>query len=225
MRYLITALLLLALPAAVEAAIHDLGTFGATYSIAEKDALAEIRERASQIDWTKYFNRKRMAEAVKNYRPDNIARLPRATENRTFTVDMTYTLEFDIPDGKGGILYPKGYTFNPLSYVQLPNILVVIDASDDRQVKWLSSSEYITDYRTMLLITGGSAWDTAHRLERPVFYATRQIVDRLQLKAVPSVIRQLSDKYMQVQEVEIERTNSSDNSAADSACPDSVSAE
>jgi len=26
---------------------------------------------------------------------------------------MTYTTEIDVPDGKGGVLYPKGYTFNP----------------------------------------------------------------------------------------------------------------
>ncbi len=189
-------------PGSVSAAVHDLGAYGATYPIAERDALSEIRERAGSIDWNRYFNREKMEKAAREYRPPDLARLPRAVENRTFTVDMTYTLDFDIPDGKGGILYPKGYTFNPLDYIQFPNILVFIDASDQDQVAWLSSSEYVKDYRTMLLITGGEYWDLANTLNRPVFYATRQMVERFQLSAVPSVVRQ-SGRYMEVREIEI----------------------
>ena len=197
------------------ASTHVLGTFGRTYSIIEIDALEEIKQHASKIDWNKHFNKEKAETAVKNYQPENMTALPRATENRTFSVDMTYTLDFDIPDGKGGILYPKGYTFNPLDYVQLPNILVIIDASDKKQVEWFESSQYINDYKTMCLITGGKFWALSQKLQKPVYYANKQIVERFKLKVVPSVVQQ-QGQYMEVKEFDVENQknnhNSSDNS-------------
>ena len=203
-RFLILAVLFFCFPGtmAAVAGLNDLGTLGATYPIAEKDAIEEIKEKAGKTDWSKHFNKKKIKDAVKGYRPERIARLPRATEDRSFNVDISYTLDFDIPDGKGGTLYPKGYTFNPLDYIVLHNVLVVINASDREQVTWLASSQYAKDYTTMLLVTDGDFWDLSHNLKRPVFYAARQLVDRLQLKSVPSVIRQ-SGRYMEINEIAI----------------------
>ena len=197
------------------AALQDLGTFGATYPILEKDGIEEIKQKAAETDWSKYFNRERIEKAVKGYRPENIVRLPRATEDRTFRVDMTYTLNFDIHDGKGGILYPKGYTFNPLDYIHYHNVLVVIDASDEEQLAWLKSCEYMDDYRTRFLITDGGFWDLSNSLERAVFYANEQIVRRLKLKAVPSVVRQ-SGRFMEVKEIAIESHGETDKDHVDS---------
>lgn len=188
------------------AGLHDLGTFGTTYHIAEKDAIEKIKKKAAKTDWSKHFNKEKMEKAVRRYRPEHIFRLPRATQDRTFRVDMSYAVDFNIPDEKGGILYPKGYRFNPLEYVQWPGILVVIDGSDKDQVTWLRSSQYVKDYKTMLLVTDGGFWDLSHNLKRPVFYATRQIVNRFQLKAVPSVIQQ-SGNYMEVKEIAVRSQN------------------
>lgn len=209
---LIMALFLLLCPCHAAASVQVLGTFGKTYPVAEKDAIAEIQERASTINWKKYFNKGRMEQAVKNYRPKVPVSLPKAADDKKYSVDLTYTLDFDIPDGKGGILYPKGYSFNPLEYLQLPNILVVIDASDDEQVKWFSSSKYAGDYRTMLLITEGRYWDISHDLNRPVFYVTKQIADRFKLQAVPSVIKQ-AGRYMEVREIALKKDKNIDNNA------------
>ena len=212
---LIIALFISLRPYHAIASTHMLGTFGTTYSIVERDALEEIKEHASKIDWRKHFNKEKTEAAVKNYQPEKVTALPRATENRTFSVDMTYTLDFDIPDGKGGILYPKGYTFNPLDYVQLPNILVVIDASDQKQIEWFESSPYINDYKTMCLIAGGKFWALSQKLQKPVFYANKQIVERFKLKAVPSVVQQ-KGQYMEVKEFDIENQKNNHNSPDDS---------
>lgn len=174
-----------------------LGTFGTTYQISERDALSEIEERARQVDWNKVLDKKK----VENYQgPPDRGNLPRAKRNRSFLVDMTYTTEIDVPDGKGGILYPKGYTFNPLDYVAYPKTLVVIDGSDPEQVKWLASSEYDKRLDVTLLLTEGNFGTVAKRISRPLFYADRKIIERLKLKAVPSVIRQ-KGRLMEVTEV------------------------
>lgn len=181
-----------------------LGTFGMTYRIAERDALAEIEERARQVDWNKVLDKRK----VENYQgPPERVSLPRAERNRTFPVDMTYTTGIDVPDGKGGILYPKGYTFNPLDYVTYPKTLVVIDGRDPEQVKWLAASEYDKRLDVTLLLTEGSFRAVAKRISRPVFYADRKIVERLKLNAVPSIIRQ-KGRVMEVNEIVVPLANS-----------------
>ena len=176
-----------------------LGTFGSTYGISERDALAEIEEKARKADWNKALDKQK----VENYQgpPDRI-RLPRAKRGRSFPVDLTYTTEIDVPDGKGGILYPKGYTFNPLDYVSYPKTLVVINGSDPEQVKWLAASEYDKRLDVTLMLTEGSYRSVAKRVSRPVFYADRKIIERLHLKAVPSIISQ-KGRLMEVTEIAV----------------------
>ncbi|MFZ0449014.1 MAG: hypothetical protein WAL98_07200 [Desulfatiglandaceae bacterium] len=186
------------------AAIHDLGIFGQTYPIAEQDALKEIKGRVAQVDWSKIFNRKKMVKAVQNYRPDTPF-LPRAREDAVKLVDMTYTLAFDIPDGKGGILYPKGYTFNPLDYVNFEKTLVVINGDDPDQVAWFTGSDYAGGFDSMLVLTGGSYYELGKKLERPVFYANTDIVRRFQLEAVPSIVHQ-KGRYMEVREIVLSKS-------------------
>lgn len=177
----------------------DLGTFGMTYRIAERDALAEVEERAKQVDWHKVLDKRK----VENFQgPPDRVRLPRAKRNRSFPVDMTYTTEIDVPDGKGGILYPKGYTFNPLDYVTYPKTLVVIDGTDPEQVKWFAASEYDKRLDVTLLLTEGSFGLISKRISRPLFYADRKIVERLKLQAVPSVVRQ-KGRMMEITEVKL----------------------
>ena len=177
----------------------ELGTFGMTYRIAERDALAEIEERAKQVDWHKVLDKRK----VENFQgPPDRVRLPRAKRNRNFPVDMTYTTEIDVPDGKGGILYPKGYNFNPLDYVTYPKTLVVIDGADPDQVKWFAASEYDKRLDVTLLLTGGSFGAVSKKISCPLFYADRKIVERLKLQAVPSVVRQ-KGRIMEVTEVKL----------------------
>jgi len=185
----------------------NLGTVGVTYEIAEEDALAAFQERAKQVNWNKVFSKEKAEKLIREYKPEGLVSLPRASEDRTFHVDMTYTLEFDIPDGKGGILYPRGYTFNPLDYVQMPAILVVINGDDTDQVKWFRGSGYDKDFKTMLLLVGGSYSDLAEKLDRPVFYADEKITSKFKLKVVPSVIRQ-DGIFMEVKEFQIQESGS-----------------
>ena len=174
-----------------------IGTYGTTYRISERDAMSEIEERARQVDWSKVLDKRK----VENYQgpPDKVS-LPRAKRNRSFPVDMTYTTEIDVPDGKGGILYPKGYTFNPLDYVNYPKTLVIINGTDPDQVKWFAASEYDKRLDVTLLNSEGNFGTVSKRISRPLFYADRMIIERFKLKSVPSVIKQ-KGRLMEVTEV------------------------
>jgi len=177
-----------------------LGTVGRVYPVEEPDALAEIQEAATRVDWNKAMGLGKITEEIKRFRPNGLHSLPAAREDKAFQVDMTYTLGMDIPDGNGGVMYPKGYSFNPLDYLNMSSVLVVIDGEDQRQVAWFKSSAYMDDYHTKLLLSGGGYYDLSEELKRPVFYLQDNVASRLHLSAVPSVVRQ-SGKKIEVTEV------------------------
>lgn len=184
-----------------------LGTFGATYPIVEPDALEEIKEKADIIDWRKVF-RDRVRAKLKNFRPPDIASLPKAERDREITVDPTYTLDYDVPVAEG-VVYPAGFSYNPLDYVSLPNVLVVLNPADEEQVEWLLMSKHTGDMRTMVLITGGHIQDLAARLNKPVYYLTDRLARRLGLRSVPSVVEQ-DGRLFKVREIDVEVKTPSD---------------
>ena len=202
---LLTLVMIFGLTASASANIKHLGVLGKTYAIAEADALQEIESKAASIDWQKAIQSSKNLEKLKSFKPKDIPKLPRARHDRTFLVDMTYILEFDIPNGKGGILYPAGYSFNPLDYLDYPRTLVVFDAADPEQLKWLEASAFSRDINTRLLITDGTYLETRNRLNRHVYFAMPTIINRFQLQAVPSVIRKKGNK-MEVTEIDIAKT-------------------
>ena len=181
---------------------RHLGTVGSVYPVVELDALAEIRAAAARVDWETVIDWQKKLAMIKNFRPGDLHPLPVAKADKSFLVDMTYTLDADIPDGKGGVLYPKGFTFNPLDYVSLTSVLVVIDAGDQQQIEWFKASPYAEDFRTRLILSGGDYYDLTEELDRPVFYLVNTVARRLQLAAVPSVVRQ-QDNMLQVKEVRV----------------------
>ena len=178
------------------ATLH-LGTVGETYPVIESDVVAELRQEAAKLA-TK--NKLPLSRQMKTYQPANLHPLPRATENRSFPVDMSYSLNQDLLDGQDNLLYAKGYTFNPLDYIAFPGGLVVIDGADPVQIEWFKKTPYAGNYRAKLLLSNGSAFELTEKLKRPVFYLTSDIAERLRLEAVPSIVVQKENKML-VQEV------------------------
>lgn len=188
MRYRMAVMLLITLLVTdpLHAAIRELETAGETYPVIEPDMLAELKQHAANTDRF----REEMQKSIREYQPTGAHRLPPATAARTIAVDMTYTVNENITDGDGRVLYPKGYTFNPLKYVTLPGGLLVLDGDDPNQVEWFRTSPYYADHRIKLLLSNGRAADLIEKLQRPVFYLTDDIARRLQLSAVPSLVVQ-----------------------------------
>ena len=193
----ILALLLAGVSPARAGEIVRLEPVGPTSAVVETDLAEALRQRAVSVD----VERLRSAQA--RYQPANLQALPRATKDATTMVDLTHTLEQDLIDTQGTILYPRGLTFNPLQYVSLSGALVVIDGSDPEQVAWFKGSPYGSNRRALLLLSGGLAAPLRDELRRPVAYLTEDIARRLQLRAVPSVVME-QDQHLTVREVRID---------------------
>jgi hypothetical protein len=185
----------------------EIGSIGATYPIIERNGTDVLRERAAQIDWTSMFN-KAGKEAL-GKRPDDVRDLPRAKVPAKRIVDMTYTLDMDVPDFKdpSKVLYPKGYKFNPLEYMpDFRQTFVFINATDKKQIAWFKTSRYADDDNVNLFITAGDIVPTIKAVKVRVYYADGRIIDRFGVKAVPSVVRQAGND-MEVEEFAVSQKN------------------
>ena len=174
---------LVMLPFAVLA--KDLGKYGATYTIIEEDAIVQMKKAIAKYDWDKF--KKKQIEKIRKFKPKDLVDLPAAKEDKVFSIDMTYTLKEDIIGKDGVVIYPRGYQYNPMEYVFMRRIVVFINAKDIRQMEWYKNSPYPHDTRTVLLITDGSYLYVKNKLKTSVYYANREIVERMGIKAVPSV--------------------------------------
>jgi len=166
----------------------------ATYPIAEPDLLKEMEARAKDPRVLEKL-REALAEKARSYRPMELVDLPETSRNESYLVDMTYTLPFDVPkvdkDGRVvGVLYPKGYTFNPLDYVEAdPPVLLIFNGENEKEIRWVEKWLSSSHPPAYLLITRGDWIKLSRRLKRRVFYLTPLIRERLHLRATISVVR------------------------------------
>jgi conjugal transfer pilus assembly protein TraW len=186
-----------------ETLAKDLGKYGATYPITEEDAISQLKKAIAKYDWEKFKIKQK--EKIKNFKPKDLVDLPVAKEDKVFKVDMTGAIKEDIIGRDGEVIYPKGYKYNPMEYVFMRRIIVFINGKDEKQIEWYKKSPYPADMRTMLLITDGSYLDVRKKLNTmTVYYANREIIERMGIKAVPSVAVQKGTE-LEVQEYALKK--------------------
>lgn len=172
----------------------DLGAIGPTYGIAEPHLLADIerrlreKERSGELQHLIEEARVRGADAVR--RPAPVDGL-RATETaRTFYVDPSFTLDRNVVDAEGRLLFPAGTRKNPLDVVSLTRQLLFFDARDPRQVRrardLMSGSTPIKP-----ILTGGSYLDLMKAWRATVYYDQQGVLTRrLGIRQVPALVSQ-----------------------------------
>ncbi len=181
----------LAFAARAETPGMDRSTIGRTWPIVEPDALTEIEAKVATLppDMSKAFGPREKWSALK------AAALAPATTDRVRTVVPFYTLDFDIrlPDGK--TLYPKGFTFNPLTFVKLPQRLMVVHPRD---LGWALRTARPTDF-ILLTALGGDSGDPIALTEktgRAIYILEERVKERLGLTVAPVVVAQAGQKLV-----------------------------
>lgn len=109
---------------------------------------------------------------------------------RTRSVVPFYTLDSDIKLPDGTMLYPKGHTFNPLTYVSLPQRLVVVHPRD---LSWALRTARPTDF---ILLTAGDALSLGEKVGRPLFILEERVKERLGLTLAPVIVAQQGQRLM-----------------------------
>jgi conjugal transfer pilus assembly protein TraW len=160
-------------------------TIGRTWPIAEPDALAEIEAKVATLprDMAKNFGPRSRWSALK------AAALPPASADRVRKVVPFHTLEFDIKLPDGRMIYPKGFTFNPLTYVKLPQRLVVVHPRD---LGWALRTARPSDFILLSALgsDSGDAIELGERSGRAIYILEERVKERLGLSVAPVIVAQ-----------------------------------
>jgi len=194
-RSAIVAITLLVTTLGMSIFAQDMGVIGPTYDIAERDLLESIISRLQQMQATGELAhheeeyRRRVIEGIERPRPvDGIK--PTETE-RTFYIDPTYTLDRDIMDENGRILFPAGTKVNPFDYDRMSKVLLFFDASKEDQVTF--AKRYIAQSKMPVkpILVGGEPLKLMREWKREVFYDQGGALSRrFSIKQTPAVISQ-----------------------------------
>jgi conjugal transfer pilus assembly protein TraW len=173
----------------------DLGTIGPTYEIGEPHLLAFIEQRLREKERSGELQR--LAEAARARSIDTVRQPPpveglRTTERpRTFYVDPTFTLDRNITDPQGRLMFAAGTRKNPLEVVSLSRHLLFFDARDPRQVKHARELSGRYAGRVKPILTGGSYLDLMKAWRVPVYYdQSGTLTRRFGIRQVPALVSQ-----------------------------------
>ena len=116
--------------------------------------------------------------------------MQRAPVDRSREYVTWYTVEFDVSDQYGQVIYPKGFQFNVLEHITLPYRVLVIDPSD---VEWVKPLLKDSD---MVILTNGDFEQASEVLDRPTFMLDEKTRQRLGIEFVPSIIVQSGSVFV-----------------------------
>jgi len=174
---------------------ENLGTIGPTHPILETNLLEVImarlraKEASGELKRHEQEARDRTAYAVNNPKP--VDGLRTALAPRTYYFDPSFTLQSNVVDATGAVLFPAGTRKNPLEVVSLSKHLLFFDARDPGQVS--RARELIERYQGKVkpILVGGSYMDLMKRWNKPVFYDQEgTLVRKFGIAAVPAIVSQ-----------------------------------
>ena len=165
------------------------------YEIAEPDMLSEIEkfEAVNKIS-------KEIIKAKERFFSFSGESLSPSDKNYVYYVDPTYTLEVDIPkvDREGkivGILYPKGYRFNPLEHLQIkPPPIIIFNACDDREVAVVKRLMKEKKHLAYILVSAGCSIKELkdkkvyNILKQRIYLLTKELKNKLHLNHTISFV-------------------------------------
>ena len=175
---------------------RDYGVLGTVYPIQEQDIIEVMKAKmaAKVSDGTFDSTIKKMQEQGKNYvkRPKGITLPPAKSYNAT-KIDVEYTLDKNIQDGAGKVLFFKGTTVNPLEIYPLRMGFCFIDGDRQEQVKWAKKMCYPNN---KVVLVNGNYETVAKALNVRVYFDQQgSLIRRFNIESLPTVIRQ-RDNYL-----------------------------
>jgi len=172
--------------------LFSAASFSTTYPVVEPDPIEQIKERLNSVDVKDYVKTPRKDWSVFKGEP-----YPVATESRIRRYIPWYTTEFDILGENGKVMYPKGYTFNPLKYAKYPRRLVIFKLSQlDKIMPLLRASDE-------LIADSGDVIEVAEKIGRHISLVEPRMQERLGVRVVPSIIEQKGE-YFEIKEIDVE---------------------
>jgi len=174
---------------------EDLGSYGQTYTIKERDAIDAMKDAVAK----KLANggKERMIKGAQDrylaslnnvVTPKGIGTVK---ENAVRYVDVSKTVEKTIRDTKGNIIVAAGTVINPLAIKPLTKKVFFIDARDDAQIRLVLAK---ADPADKVILLGGSVFEAGKKLHRPIYLDVPGFHTIMKIRALPSIVSQVGNK-------------------------------
>lgn len=188
---------------AIKVYAEDLGTYGRTYPIQERDAVAVMKEAVAKKlanggkeQMIKGAQDRYLASLNNVVTPKGIGP---AKVSATRFVDVSEIVKDTIKDPKGNVIVAAGTRINPLEIKPLTKKLFFIDAKDERQIRLVQQRAQPKD---KIILLGGSVFKAGEKLKRKVFLDIPGLHKRMDIHSLPSIVSQDGSK-LKVEEVKL----------------------
>lgn len=159
---------------------------GETYDVLERNPSDEIKDIAGTKDWKAIYEK---GLDLKFPEPT----IARATRNNEFVHEVLNTIDMDVRNpNTGQILYPKGYTFNPLAYLgamKLPTFIVV--SNHEKDIEWLQQQNITPN--TMILSVDDPL-GLSKKINHKVMLLKDDLREKLKINFYPAIAQQVGVK-------------------------------
>lgn len=192
---------------------RDFGTTGHLFSIQEKDILLEIKEKLlrHQTEGTLEAHNDKMLKVAKNsiLRPKPVEGLSVASEDRTYFIDPSITVPFDLKDHRGRVFQKKGTRVNPLNTVSFRRPFIFFDGDNEIQKQYAFKFYEESGAKAKLILIKGSPleikkeWMKLNPLKEAIYIYFDQygkLTQKFKFKYLPAIVSQ-EGKLLKVQEV------------------------
>lgn len=179
---------------------QDLGVIGPTYDISEKDLVQVIKDRLRRMQangqLAQVENDYKQHVIYKFQHPKPVSGIRAAETARTFYVDPTYTLDRNVTDGKGRLLYPAGTRVNPFDYERMSKTLLFFDESNPKQVAF--AKRFIAESKIAVkpILVAGDPFKLMREWQKPVYFDQMgYLTKRFSITRSPAVVTQEGKRF------------------------------
>lgn len=184
-------------------------SIGEVYDIVEPNPIIEIKTTIQRdkdkINKKIDIYKKESISKLNNLQNPFDANLTQANKDAVWKIDTSFVLKYDIPDGKGGYLYKKGYRFDPKDYLKLSKNIVILDGSSKKQIAWAIEKELFRNRHFKILLTGGKIVDLMKKVHSTLYFYTEEVHKKFKLKHTPTIVRQEKDRALYAYEFDINK--------------------
>jgi conjugal transfer pilus assembly protein TraW len=115
---------------------------------------------------------------------------------RTFYIDPTWTLDRNVADEKGSVLFPAGTRVNPFDYDRMTRTLLFFDARHKNQVAF--AKRFMAESTTPVkpILVGGEPLTLMREWKREVFYDQGGTLSkRFSITQSPAIVSQEGKRF------------------------------
>ncbi|HNO76193.1 type-F conjugative transfer system protein TraW [Nitrosomonas mobilis] len=186
---------------------EDLDVIGPTYPIQERDLIEAMQTRFKNMEKSG-----ELADLEENYkkqvisgieRPQPVAGISTSGTNKTFYVDLSFTLDRDVVDEHGRVMFKAGFKVNPLDYIGFGKILVFFNSDNKREKAFVERYIKSAEMPVKPILIAGAPLELMREWQREVFFDQGGALSkRFKITHSPSTVRQ-EGKRLRIDEIRL----------------------